>query len=215
MKATSWRSSALLLLALSGCRQLLDIEEGSIVKDAPIDVAIADAPIDELPCADTDGDGVCNALDTWPCGPAPAALPADVVWDEVEGADHATIHLIDATLNLQRALVVAPNTDIQLRGSWSIVDCVCPACLDQIEVGFAPTVGRVGCIYSGNPQGNMACAVLTTGMANLTLKSPVTPGAYTLRFRIGQDLQCGTQTTWWNNEEPPASASAVHLCVSP
>ena len=213
MKATSWRSSALLLLALSGCRQLLDIEEGSIVKDAPIDVAIADAPIDELPCADTDGDGVCNALDTWPCGAEPEDLPSMLTFEEVQGNDHLTIVLTNPTLDNVRKLVVSPDTNVRLRSDWSIIDCVCPGCIDQIEVGFVPQ-GRAGCIYSANPQLDGNCLVPTTGTASMFVKAPSTPGAYTLRFRVGQNFTCGTQTTWYGSEPPP-STSAVHLCVSP
>ncbi len=214
MKATSWRSSALLLLALTGCRQLLDIEEGSVVKDAPTDVVPVDVADDAPPCADTDADGVCNAVDTWPCGPEPGDLPATVTYEEVMGNEHLTIVLTNPTLDNARKLVVAPETNVRLRADWSIIDCLCSGCIDQIEVGFVPQ-GRAGCIYSANPQLDGNCLVPTTGMANQLVKAPSTPGAYTLRFRVGQNFACGTDTAWWLNIEPPASTSAVHLCVSP
>jgi hypothetical protein len=43
---------------------------GHVVHDAPGKVFM-DAP----PCADDDDDGVCNAMDDWPCGAKPSAPP--------------------------------------------------------------------------------------------------------------------------------------------
>jgi hypothetical protein len=217
VKATRSRSSALALFVLAGCRQILGIEESQVAKDAlPDDVLVADMPVDDN-CKDTDADGVCNDVDVWPCGAEPAALPAIATWDEVNGNNHATIRLSGATLDDTRALVVAPGATVMLRGQYSIIDCVCPDCLDQIEVGFAPNAGRQGCIYHGNPAGSEEdnCEMETTGMTQRTMVAPLQPGAYTLRFRLGQDVQCGTQTNWWSNSEPPVTASAVHLCVTP
>lgn len=181
---------------------------------------IADGPVADTsvdgPCADDDADGVCTAVDTWPCGPEPADLPATVTYDEVMGTAHITIQLTNPVLDDTRKLVVTAGATVTLKAQYSIIDCVCPNCLDQIEVGFVPG-GRQGCIYNGNPQGNAPelCTTATTGSTQTALTAPTTPGAYTLRFRVGQNLFCGAQTTWWEDSPPPPETAAVHLCVTP
>jgi hypothetical protein len=197
VKATSSRSSALLLLLL--------LAE---------DVALVDMAIDDA-CPDADGDGLCNIDDSWPCGPDPSALPSTVTWTATNAGNVATIELTDAKLEGATKLVVQPGAKMELTGRYLIIDCICPSCLDQIEVGFAPMAGRQGCIYAGSPAGTSpaTCMNPTLGTAKRDLIAPVTPGAYTLRFKLGQDNGCGTQTSWWANEEPPDTNAAVHLCV--
>src|SRR5688500_8558455 len=122
-KATSSRSSVLLLL-LAGCKQILGLDEGSVVTDAP---AVQDAVADMADeCRDTDGDGLCNVDDPWPCGPEPADLPIMVGWSMTIAGDQATIELTDARLAGARKLVVAPGESVELTARYSIVDCLCP-----------------------------------------------------------------------------------------
>jgi hypothetical protein len=186
--------------------------------DAPaqpaIDAAI-DAPIQliDAPCADEDGDGVCNTVDTWPCGPLPAAPGNSVTWDKVDAQQrHQTITLTNAVAGGMKLLVVAPGATFTLGASYSIVDCICQGCIDQIQIGLVPGATKQ-CIYSSNP----SCSPASTGQSSTSFTAPMTSGVYDVRFRMGQDFSCngnsGNNTGWWENQAPAAAQTVAKICV--
>ena len=180
----------------------------SIMTDAPN----PDAPIDgPTPCGDDDSDGVCNAVDTWPCGPQPPSPGDPVTLDDVFMTDHQTTTLSGASLGAGKHRVVAPGATVTVSASYSVLDCICTGCIDQIQVGLVPGTLKK-CIYDGNPP----CGSSTTGASNVTLTAPTTPGVYDVRFRIGQDYSCngndGTHTGWWVSA-PAASTTVAKICV--
>lgn len=221
-----------------GCRSILGIDDPQLVGaegDAagpPGDVLAIDA------CVDSDGDTVCDAVDTcataddlvdtdadgvpdgcddWPCGAKPAAPLAHVTSSHQSNQLSTTITLSDTMLAAGsfgngaqgQFMVASPGATIALMTRYSIVDCICPGCRDQIEYGFAGH--RLGCLYDANPQGNGECALETTGAVTRTFTAPTTPGAHELRFNLGQAFECGDTTGWFS---PPASSLTIaHVCV--
>lgn len=186
--------------------------------DAPappaIDAAI-DAPMQlvDAPCADEDSDGVCDTVDTWPCGPAPTAPGNTVTWDNVDNQNrHQTITLTNAQAGGMKLLVVAPGASFTVAAGYSILDCICSGCIDQIQVGLVPGATKQ-CIYSSNP----SCSPATTGNGNTTLTAPATAGVYDVRFRMGQDFSCtgnsGMNVGWWDNMPPGAAQTVAKICV--
>lgn len=221
-----------LLATTTACRALFGFDEVSLAADEPTDAAVE---ID-APCADEDGDGVCDVADlcagfddnadadndgvpdgcdTWPCGPEPAA-PANVVtYDEIQGANHITITLTDTTLDATASrLIVDPGQEVNVTARFSIIDCICPQCVDQIEIGIVPAITK-NCLFNGNPALNMACTVPTTGMATRKLFAPNQPGRYDVRFMIGQDNTCDTTRSWFGGVEPGPEHTVAVICVRP
>lgn len=109
--------------------------------------------------------------------------------------------------------VVAPSASFDVTASYSIVDCQCPGCIDQIEIGFH-TVGKATCLYNGNPNGNGNCTVATTGMQTRSLTAPATRGQYELRFNRGNDNSCQTNGMWWAGVAPGAGNRFAYVCVN-
>lgn len=158
---------------------------------------------------DTDNDTIADACDDWPCGVKPAAPPAMVVWDT--GNENVTLSAINVASMGQRAVVTA-NTMFAVQSSYSIVDCQCPGCIDQIEIGIH-TVGKAACLYNGNPNGNGNCTVPTTGTATQMVRAPATAGVYQLRFNRGNDNSCQSNGMWWDNTPPGAGNTFAFVCV--
>ena len=178
--------------------------------DAPIDSPIQ--PID-APCQDDDGDGQCNSLDTWPCGPTPTMPGNTITWDTVDGQQrHQTITLTNAAAGGAKLLVVAPGATFTVGAGYGILDCICTGCIDQIQVGLVPGATKK-CLYDGNPN----CATASTGTGNVSFTAPTTPGVYDVRFRIGQDFSCngnsGANTGWWTNVAPDPAQTVAKICV--
>ena len=189
---------------------ILPDPDGSI--GMPIDAA-ADAAIDgAAPCPDSDGDGICDAVDLWPCGPQPGAPGDPVTSDGVSGTNHLTMTLSGTSLGGTKLKVVTAGSTFTVSASYSILDCICTGCIDQIQVGLVPGTTKK-CIYDANP----ACSPATTGAGSVVLTAPATPGVYDVRFRVGQDYSCegnsGTTTGWWTNVAPAATATIARVCV--
>jgi hypothetical protein len=184
--------------------------------DAPID-AMIDAPIDA--CVDDDGDGVCNVDDDWPCGPKPAMVGSPIVWNNAgENPQHqaatertqvSNTKLADLATNLY---VVAPNTQFKLTADYSIYDCICPGCIDQVQIGFAngpayPDAPK--CLYSGTL--NTTCMTPKTGTTSVNLKAPGTSGTvYDVVFGRAQASACGGG--WWPGMPAP-DTTVAKVCV--
>lgn len=161
--------------------------------------------------ADADSDTVPDACDTWPCGAAPAALPTFVAW--TTPTENVTLTAIDGAGMGQR-IVVNPGAVVAVTATFSIIDCECPNCIDQIEVGLIPG-GKLACFYNGNPQGSSVsgCTTPTIDTATRNLTAPTTPGAYAIRFNRGNDNSCQLNGAWWANSPPGAGTTIAMLCV--
>jgi hypothetical protein len=111
----------------------------------------------------------------------------------------------------QRAVVNAGQM-FAVAARYSIVDCQCPGCIDQIEIGVH-TVGKAACLYNGNPAGGGNCTTPTTGTASRMVTAPTTPGVYQLRFNRGNDNACQNNGAWWANVPPGAGNTFALICV--
>ena len=178
---------------------MIGVDADRRAADAPVTTAQVDAACpggdgdgDRLndacdPCPadadnDVDGDGVCGDVDDWPCGPRPS-LPTFPSWNngllETVMVGHADIE-DDGPIRL-----VAPGQVLTVRAGYSIFDCACTNCIDQIQVG----------------------------LSTVTLVAPMAPGRYDLRFRRGNDTTCGTGADWWDNVVPDANTTFGAICV--
>lgn len=217
--------SSLVLAILTGCGFSAPSGVGSPVADGPattgdgppvvVDGATdagTDAAIDAPPCPDGDSDGVCDALDLWPCGPQPQPPGDPVTSDSISGGNHLAMTLTGTTLGSGKLRAVAPGATFTVTASYSILDCICTGCIDQIQVGLVPGTTKK-CIYDANP----SCSPASTGAGNVTLTAPSTPGVYDVRFRVGQDYSCtgnsGNNIGWWTNVAPDATTTVAKICV--
>ena len=214
MKGTSSRSSVVLaLLASAGCRQILDLDEGTVAP--PVDAAVDSPPDADLSCKDGDEDGICNADDDWPCGAKPTSAPGSVTFQELVNGDRREITITNARLmGTERLLVVPPGATVMLSAAYEIIECVCPTCIVQIEFGLVPG-GRQGCLYDGNPIGNSpaSCRDATTGSVSRSLTAPTLPGRYDVRFFHGENNVCGTTMQWWAGGTPAVGSTIATICV--
>jgi hypothetical protein len=158
---------------------------------------------------DADGDMIADACDDWPCGVKPAAPAASVTW--ASDNENVTLSMIDVQAAGQRAVVNAGQM-FAVAARYSIVDCQCPNCIDQIEIGLH-TIGKAACLYNGNPAGNGNCNTPTTGDATRMVTAPATPGVYELRFNRGNDNECQNNGAWWANVPPGAGNTFALICV--
>ncbi len=159
--------------------------------------------------ADMDGDTLADACDDWPCGAKPPAPMDTVMWDTTN--ENVTLSQINVAASGQLAVVAASST-FSVAAGYSIVDCQCSGCIDQIEIGIH-TIGKAACLYNGNPNGNGNCTAPTTGTGTRTVTAPAVPGVYELRFNRGNDTSCQTNGTWWNNVPPDAGTTFALVCV--
>jgi len=115
-------------------------------------------------------------------------------------------------------ITVTPNATFTVSAGYSIIDCICPNCIDQIQIGLVPGMRKV-CLYDGNPNGgpNNNCMTPTTGTATRTLTAPAMPGVYEVRFRVGQDNDCDGSNNdhlgWWTNVPPDPLHTVARVCV--
>jgi hypothetical protein len=166
--------------------------------------ACAAGPDDE----DEDGDAIADACDDWPCGVKPASPAASVTWQTPN--ENVTLSMIDVQTMGQRA-VVSPGAVFPVAARYSIVDCQCTGCIDQIEIGFHD-IGKAACLYNGNPGGSN-CNTPTTGAETRMVTAPMTPGVYQLRFNRGNDNTCQNNGAWWDDTPPGAGNTFALVCV--
>jgi hypothetical protein len=227
---------------VSGGQPIMGDDQPSGDDAAPPDVMTPDGPPDadiDAPCADEDSDGVCNEddvcaegndhddedhdtvpdhCDDWPCGVRPAPVGSPVAWNNA-----GTYHGQDATERTMLSntklggtssnlYVVAPNTQISLVSDYSIYDCICPTCIDQVQVGFATNATyseHPKCLFSGTLNTN--CTVPKTGTTTVSIKAPAQPGVvYDVVFGRAQATSCGGD--WWPGMPAPNSTVAK-VCV--
>lgn len=195
--------------------------------------ALGDArPVDMAPACpdgDTDGDGVCNAVDKcpdeddrvdkdadgkpdacddWPCAVQRPQSPGDPMSDGAPGRQWSA-----AFINIGDRGRVAARTggEIRVRFAWGIrIDCPGGGggnqCRGQAEYGFGAS--RIGCLYDNNVPDNQ----LIGTNADLRIPAPSEPGVYELRLNAGMNTECGTGTTWYG-ATPGANSTIGLLCI--
>ena len=94
---------------------------------------------------------------------------------------------------------VSPGSILSVSMDYSIVDTVCPGCIDEIEIGFS-TENPFTCIYTGIPgvEGD-------SGSATIEVTAPSVPGVYFLGFDRAQHYSCGQalERGWWSGAPDP------------
>ncbi|HEY5926038.1 MAG TPA: hypothetical protein VIV11_30335 [Kofleriaceae bacterium] len=179
-------------------------------------VVMIDAPVMppvDGPCADDDADGVCNAVDDWPCGAKPTQPNATIAWSGNSGATDTSITSVN--LDSTGRLAIATTQEIiSLRFNYAISDTACAGnCIDQIEIGWTPG-NRYGCPFDQVvSKQNGAAGTITT-----TIRAPNTTGTYDLRVNLGQNTGCfdNGANDWWGmsaSQDPAATRTIAKLCV--
>lgn len=148
---------------------------------------------------DADGDGVPDGCDPCPIdGPAAPGIELPV--------SGSGITISSASINGGgNVAVVNPGQTFSVTLAYSVVDCGCSGCLDEIEVGFVPGGGPSYCAYQGVPGCQGASGTDTSQMT-----APSGPGVYDIRFNLRQDYVCGT--SWWG-PEPGDVRTVASICV--
>ena len=202
-----------LLLLLVGCRQIFGIDEPRAqATDAPPADVTADPTVDAAPpCPDDDHDGVCNAVDDWPCGPKPAAPAASIASSESTATTSLTLSGF-AFSDGSRFAVVAPDAAITVHFDYQWADSGCViGCIDQIELGYTPG-NRFGCAFDATvpPLGTLLSGTVGT----YAMTAPATPGVVELQFGIGQNNSCLYHGAInWFLGTPGAADTVAYVCV--
>jgi hypothetical protein len=162
-----------------------------VYDDAPPAKVFMDAP---PPCDDDDGDGICNAVDDWPCGGKPSA-PANAV-ELMDNGGRTDFKLAAISLSGQGTLaVVNHGAGVRIQMTYAAKDSACDDCEDQLEVGWHPVGDRLGCILDRDVMND---GQAHTGTINNTaFDAPEASGTYELRIHIGQKLQCNEGGNDW------------------
>lgn len=187
-------------------------DAAAVTQDAAttvVDATVVTPPMDAPPCADDDGDGVCNTVDDWPCGAKPSAPGATVSFTNNNGQTQTTITAtnVDGT---GRLAIGAPQEQLSLTFDYAIEDTACAgACIDQIEVGWVPG-GRAGCVFDDQVPAQSGA----DGSINVMIRAPTTRAIYDLRVNLGQNYSCNYNgaNSWWNGT-PAATKTIAKLCV--
>ena len=200
-----------LVIAAGGCAftpsgQSSGDDDGVQVDGATVIDAVPQS-IDAPACADTDGDGLCNAVDPWPCGTtAPTISNVVMTGNDVWGAiSNVSIGGAGNTA------IAQPGMQLSYSITWSLRDSdfLCMNCRDQIEVGIVAG-SRQRCVYDNDPPQNQ----MQSGTATIMMTAPTTPGVYSLRFQLARDFSCDAfgRTGWWIGE-PSADKTFGVICV--
>lgn len=201
-----------LIAALAGC----SFQPGT----PPEPQSAADAAIDGPPgsstsdggivgCSDDDGDGVCNAVDDWPCGGKPSPPPAKVTITEKLGGLRLEISLVGLT-NTGLLAVAAPGQSVQLHLHYELVDYVCAgSCREQVEIGWVPG-RRVGCVFDQAVMDN----TMVAGNIDAPITAPDGAQPYDLRVNVGFNTSCNGfgADNWWGGT-PDSDQTIAKLCV--
>jgi len=185
---------------------------GNTAPDASVTVDAKPAP--DAACPDDDQDGVCNAVDDWPCGAKPTGPSAMLTINNNGGATVTKI----TSVNLDATGQLATGTSqeqLSLRFNYDIQDTACAqACVDQIEVGWV-SGSRSGCVFDQVVDKNNGAQ----GAINTMIRAPTNKGAYDLRVNLGQNYSCTYQgaNSWWDQTAggpiPDGTRTIAKLCV--
>jgi len=173
-----------------------------------------DAPkvyMDAALCPDDDHDGICNAVDDWPCGAKPTAPSSSIELTDNGGS--TDFKLTSINIAGQATLpVVQHGTTVRMQLHYVVKDSACPqACQDQLEVGWHPPGTRLGCVFDfaiPNDGNSYVGDISDTSFA-----APTTPGSYELRIHIGQKNFCDMAGNSWYGGSEPIDGVIAQLCV--
>jgi hypothetical protein len=215
------------VLALAGCGfehgalgTVGPSDDADILPDTPppiaIDAAVDAKPDAPPPCPDEDADGVCNAVDDWPCGAKPTSPPATVQFMNNSGATVTTITVINLD-GTGRMAVASPSTNVSLTFRLQITDTACNSnCVDQIEAGWVDHAANTGnrfntCLFDNGVSKSNG---LDTNLS-FNVGGPATRKVYDLRVNLGQNYSCGANGVngWWGGQVPPDTRTIARLCV--
>jgi hypothetical protein len=174
-------------------------------------------------CDDDDGDGVCNSDDACPGGDDSMDVDGDGRPDDCDACpiDGPAATAIPSTVTDPSTNITISNVSLNSVGNvitlnggdmltvdldYSIMDCDCTGCIEQIEIGFVPGTTFSYCAYDALP----GCSG-DTGSDTTTLRAPAASGVYYIRFGRAQDYDCD-HTDWWMGT-PPASRTIAAICV--
>ena len=99
------------------------------------------------------------------------------------------------------SVFLAPNTKFRVSLQYTIYDCSCPNCIDQILVGFFHQ-DNPHCIYNGTPKCDG-----DTGNATIEFVTPSMHGTYFLVFKRSQNYDC--EDVWWEYTRPDFHSSFI------
>ena len=105
---------------------------------------------------------------------------------------------------------VAPGSVFTVSLDYSIVDTVCPSCIDEIEIGYSTASAPFTCIYTGTPGVEGA-----SGSSSIEVTAPSMPGVYYLGFDRAQHFTCAEALAsgWWNGT-PDSSRYVAAVIVA-
>jgi len=172
-----------------------------------IDAARDAAAVSPDACADSDSDGICDAVDDWPCGAKPTSSGASVAIAH-GGATNASVTSI--SISGGQLIVVAPGAALPVQFHYAITDTACGGnCIDQLELGYVPG-DRVECVFDQAVSKSSGA----TGNTSTSVNAPATAGSYDLRIGIGQNYSCtyGGASTWYYGQ-PDSTQTLAKLCV--
>jgi hypothetical protein len=185
--------------------------DNPIAPDAAV-VVMIDAGVDAKPppCGDDDGDGVCNAVDDWPCGAKPPAPQATLSWSRNSGK--TTIEIANVSLDNTGAFAVATAQEmLSLHFDYVITDTACDSnCIDQLEIGWVPG-GKISCPFDDEVSKQNGEA----GSVSTSVRASTNKGVYDLRVELGQNYSCwyNGASGWWGGQAPSTSRTIAKLCV--
>lgn len=169
---------------------------------------------DAAACADDDHDGVCNAVDDWPCGAKPPAPPVLVLGNA--GTQDFRFQNLRFQTVASTLVVMTPQQAARVQFNWMATETECASnCVDQLEVGFhlkgSPTIGkRVGCLIDQPISKSNGSTGTVDNTA--TVVTPTTPGVFELRAGIAQNYSCNLTTDYYSSE--PSTVMAL-FCITP
>ncbi len=193
--------------------------------DTPDGAGGGGGPDGTPPCADDDGDTVCNTLDKcaasddrldidadgspdgcddWPCGLKPGD-PGDPMSDSEDGRSWSAAFI---SIGNSRRVVAAPGQPFNVDFRWLIlVNCgEQNSCRAQLEYGYGSN--RVGCLFDDDVNDGQP----TAAQYDDPLVAPATAGIYELRLNAGRRSSCGTGQSWFD-ETPGSDSTIAILCV--
>jgi hypothetical protein len=159
-------------------------------------------------CGDADGDGICDAVDDWPCGPKPTELAAthsEITIQGTEGANNIKLQNADT-----RLVAVHPNQSFSIAFDYDIyVSCLFLVnCRTQLEIG-TDQQGKQGCVYDANVTGNAIDIGEAHGTWTSTLQYSA-PGVYQIRLQPVESSGCQPD---WAVFAPDGNATIALVCV--
>ena len=100
---------------------------------------------------------------------------------------------------------VTAGSMITVSLDYTIADPACPACLDEIQLGFSHTK-PTGCVYYGKPG-----SAGTSGSVFFTITAPIAAGTYYLGTDRAHAGSCPTD--WWSSAPTTANRQFAVITV--